>query len=144
MKVGLLDNRIILYLEGNENLEKLRKLLKKSQIKGVPTDKLVDMLYSGVNVIPTIGVWQDETDPSQYLISNYELDQYRAMVANWHREWVKDRKAQGEIYGTRKQREYAARSAAYERVGRPKNIDWTKPKSIKIPKDLKKEFGLDR
>ncbi|MFH1585664.1 MAG: hypothetical protein ABIB79_02770 [archaeon] len=144
MKIGSLDNQVILYLEGNEDLGNLREVLKQSEIKGVPTKELADMLYEGVNCIPTVGVWQDETDSNQHLVPNHELETYRTMVADWHREWVKGRKEQGGIYGTREQREYAARGSAYSRSGRPQGVDWTKPYSISIPEDIQKEYGLDK
>jgi len=143
MKIGSLDNQVILYMEGNEDLDSLIRFLDRaSPIKGVPLHDLSAELTDS-NGFPTIGHFHDETDSDEQLVGDGDLNDYREFVAKLHREYIIGEKQRGDMeYGKKEHREYAAKEVAFRKVGSPKGVDWAKPGSIEIPDDIKKEYGL--
>lgn len=143
MKIGDVDNHIILYFEGIEDIGAFKRLVENAEGEEGLVKELLIALHR-INVVPTIGQYQDETDSDDELVPGYRTQNYNKLIARFSREYIQERKAQGEEHGTKEQREYAARSVAYQRAGRPENLDWTQPDSIEIPEEVKKQFGLDR
>ena len=78
MKVGTIDNQVIIYLQGSEDLKALHALLRGSRVRGVPMRKLANALYEA-NVTPTIDSDGTRTQQMQRL----GAEQYTEMVAGF-------------------------------------------------------------
>ena len=87
MKVDKLDNQIILYFEGNEDLVKLKKALEVIDIRGVPNCALSD-LVDAVETMPKIPRGYTADVDSSGLVPEIKLGNYRAAITNMHRSWL--------------------------------------------------------
>jgi hypothetical protein len=141
MKIFSLDNKIVLYL--NENLESFHKIEKALRDSDNDTLlRIADEMHN-VNISGVCGVYEHPGMSDDTLVEDYELNWYKSLLVEAIREDIKEKMKKDPEMGSLERREYAARSEAYSLAGRPKNVDWTKPGSIKIPDIIKQKYLLE-
>jgi hypothetical protein len=88
MKVASIDNHIILYMQGNEDIERLQEVLLTNKIKGIPAKDIAYILENEVNVMPTLG---KEKNRDQRMLEE-NARQYKEIIKKFDEAYSKKNK----------------------------------------------------